>query len=90
MKAEKSQIPGPERSKELSKLPADNKARDTLWAQLRRLKAQVASLELAASTARRDINRIDRKQYREEDKGPPSIIPGIEQDLPQLHPALFG
>ncbi|GAI15880.1 unnamed protein product, partial [marine sediment metagenome] len=48
------------------------------------------SLELAATTARRDINRIDRKQYREEEKSPPSLIPGTEQDLPQLHPALFG
>lgn len=88
MKAETNQIPGLERSKETVKLPADIKARDTLWAQLRRLKAQVANLELAVSTARRDINRIDRKQYREEEKSPPSVIPGDGKQ--EYHPALFG
>ena len=88
MKAVISQIPGTERSKEPVKLPADIKARDTLWAQLRRLTARVANIELAQSTARRDINRIDRKQYREEKELPPSEIPGNGEK--EYHPALFG
>ena len=89
MKAETSQIPVNERSKEPVKLPADIKARDTLWAQLRRLKAQVANIELAVSTARRDINRIDRKQYREQENTPPSEIP-VPGSPVVLNPALFG
>ncbi|GAI05257.1 unnamed protein product [marine sediment metagenome] len=84
MKAELSQIPVNER-RTGSLTHTGSKSVDTLWAQLRRLKAQVDSLELAASTARRDINRIDKKQYREADKTPPSSVPQQE-----LSPALFG
>ncbi|GAI45929.1 unnamed protein product, partial [marine sediment metagenome] len=48
--------------------------------------------ELAVSTARRDINRIDRKQYREEEKTPPSVIPGTRpgDGEKEYSPALFG
>lgn len=43
---------------------------DTFFARLRRLEHRVSFLEQQLSTARRDINRIDRKQYREM---PPSV-----------------
>ena len=92
MKAEPSQIPVLPVKKDglthTGTLPVD-----TLWASIRRIKAQVASLELAVSTARRDINRIDRKQYRGDKDTPPSEIlgkiPGNGEPA-ELHPALFG
>ncbi len=92
MRADKSQIPV-NKVETVSQTHAGNKPTDNLWAQLRRLKAQIESLELAVSTARRDINRIDRKQYREDKSLPPSEL-GIKAEpgngKPEHHPALFG
>lgn len=41
------------------------KGLDSLHARLRRLEQKIDNIEAGLSTARRDINRIDRKQYRE-------------------------
>ncbi len=69
MKAETSQIPVKDRQTNgLTNVPT--RGTEHLWANIRRLKAQMASMELALSTARRDINRIDRKQYREDKESP--------------------
>ena len=57
---------------------------DKLWASHRRLKTQVEAIELALSVTRRDVARIDRKQYREIEK-----TPATEEAEP-LSPALFG
>jgi len=66
---------------------APKREQDTIWAEMRRLKARVQSIELAASAARRDISRIDRKQYRDNGKEPATLLPGKEE---VLHPGLFG
>ncbi|MCK5644777.1 MAG: hypothetical protein KAJ19_28515 [Gammaproteobacteria bacterium] len=87
MKAEPSQIPVNTGQKIGLTNPGSTPG-DTLWASIRRLKAQVASLELAVSTARRDINRIDRGQYRGKDKAPPDEIP--DNGEKEYHPSLFG
>ena len=92
MRADKSQIPV-KPGQTASQTNAGTKPTDNLWAQLRRLKAQIESIELAISTARRDINRIDRKQYREDKVLPPSELKvNAEPGNGQLehHPALFG
>ena len=44
-----------------------------LWAQLRRLKAEIGQIELVLTALKRDVARIDRKQYREAKDEPPSI-----------------
>jgi len=87
MKAETSQIPV-NAVNEGVKPNTGSKSADAIWAHLRRLEAQVKSLELALSTARRDINRIDRKQYREVKELPPSEISGDGQR--EHSAALFG
>lgn len=90
MRAEESQLPGIQ-VKADSQTHVPGKGTDTLWASVRRLKAQVEHLELALSTARRDINRIDKGQYRDKSKSPPSEIteqPGNGDK--SYHPALFG
>ncbi|GAH94980.1 unnamed protein product [marine sediment metagenome] len=66
---------------------APKREQDTIWAEMRRLKARVQSIELAASAARRDISRIDRKQYRDNGKEPATELPTKEQ---AYHPSLFG
>ena len=85
MRAESSQIPG-NQGRTVSQSNGSSKGQDVIWAMLRRLKARTDSIELALSTARRDINRIDRKQYREETKAPPSEISEVDT----LSEALFG
>ena len=37
---------------------------DSIHARLRRLEARIATLELKASTTRRDVDRIEKRQYR--------------------------
>ena len=44
----------------------------TLWAVVRRLSAKVRDLEAQLAIVRRDVNRIDRKQYREAENKAPS------------------
>lgn len=83
MKAAASQLPG-NNSQTDGLTTKPNMARDAFWSQLRRLKAQVQSLELAASTARRDINRIDKKQYRDIDKTPPSEVQPTQEEVSAL------
>ena len=46
-----------------------------LWAMLRRQKAQLGQIELVLSALKRDVARIDRKQYREAKDEPPSFTP---------------
>ena len=92
MKAELNQIPVEQGQNErLSNRP--QMAGDKFWAIVRRLQARVESLETGLSTARRDINRIDRKQYRETSEQPPSVKPPPPGNLPgdgQFDRALFG
>lgn len=40
---------------------------NSFYARQRRLEQRIAELELALSTIRRDVNRIDRKLYRQKD-----------------------
>ncbi len=88
MKAVLSQIP--ENERQTSSLNDQGRQHlGILWAQLRRLKAQVASLETAVSTCRRDINRIDKKQYRDNGNTPPSEIEKPVGEAATLPPGLF-
>ncbi len=48
---------------------------DKLWAIARRLQSRVDVLEAQLSTVRRDLYRVDKKVYREEDKVPATILP---------------
>ena len=67
------------------------KATDTIWATIRRLIAQVQSMNEAISTLRRDINRIDKSIYRAKDKDLATEIAERPGDGGQQHhPALFG
>jgi len=63
MKAEQSQIP----VKSVKPKSSDNgvKYPSSLYAMCRRLQAEVNQLKLQLSTARRDINRLDKKLYRD-------------------------
>ena len=92
MKAVTSQIPVNQGQNEsLSNRP--QMAGDKFWAIVRRLQARIESLETGLSTARRDINRIDRKQYREASAQPPLANPppaGNGGGSNQYDPALFG
>lgn len=89
MKAEIEQIPGTKGQIDTSNKAPHNKGADALWSHIRRLMLQVKSMELALSTVRRDINRIDRNQYRAKENSPPSEIPGNGKPT-EYSPALFG
>ena len=57
---------------------------DSIYARLRRLEARIVILELKASTARRDVDRISKKQYRE-------VEPSTKQHSPEPdYAGLFG
>ena len=57
---------------------------DSIQARLRRLEARIVTLELKASTARRDVDRISKKQYRE-------VEPSPRQNSPEPdYAGLFG
>lgn len=90
MKAEKSLPPdNPVKTAGLTNNPT--KGKDALWSNIRRLTDRVQSIELAVSTARRDINRIDKRQYRAADSSQPPEVRNPEQPAPQpLNPVLFG
>ena len=77
MRAELSQIP----IKEVQIKPSDNggKSPSTLYAILRRLSAKVNQLELQLSTVRRDLNRIDKKVYRQSDS-----LPSVETPVSKV------
>ncbi len=90
MLPDKSQIPEKE-VKTGSQSHTPSKGVDALWSRIRRLTDQVQSIELALSTARRDINRIDRANYRGKDKTPAAEMtedPGNGDKV--LDSALFG
>jgi len=66
-----------------SKAPSDfglNKPA-TLYALVRRIKRRVDELEITLNNLRRDVARVDRKQYRELEKSP--SIPPPEQKTAQ-------
>lgn len=86
MKAQASQIPA-EPEKPVSQTYVPTHGTDKLWATVRRLSARVVQLELALSTARRDINRHDRKLYREASEPEPSHNGEKE---PAMNAALWG
>lgn len=69
MRAELSQIPGNPGKINVSE-PRSQQGYDTICAQIRRIKARLSEVELNLSTNRRDINRIDRKVYREAELQP--------------------
>ena len=43
---------------------------DSIHARLRRLEARIVTLELKASIARRDVDRISKRQYRASEPSP--------------------
>lgn len=87
MERRDNQIPG-KIGQTVSLNDAPSRGQNTVWALVRRLKARVDSMELALSTARRDINRIDKKQYREQNSSPPLSIPSKEDN--PVSDSLFG
>jgi len=92
MQAEKSQIPVKRGQRERLTTGREYSP-NALWAYVRRLKARVEIMETGLTTARRDINRIDKKQYRDIAKEPPAEIPppgGNGAAKPQYDSALFG
>ena len=82
MLAVKDQLPGVEAVKQASQSTASIGGGSELWGQLRRLKAQLGQLELVVSTIKRDVARIDRKQYREVEKEPPTLPTLTETAFP--------
>jgi len=52
------------------------KTPDSLYARLRRLEARVEQLELKASLLRRDVDRVDRRDYRNLKRPSVPIPPG--------------
>lgn len=61
----------------------------TLWAICRRLQTRVTELESQTATMRRDINRIDRKGYREAEAFKQDPKPVESPDIPKEWQALF-
>lgn len=51
-----------------------NNGSDAIFAALRRLEQRVSGLEQTSSILKRDVARIDRKQYREVPTPAPSIL----------------
>ena len=51
---------------------------DSLWAVIRRIKAQVAEMEVLLSVVRRDVARIDRRQLRDNEKLPSELKKAAE------------
>jgi len=83
MKAVLNQVPELEKSvKEARQSTVPIADRSNLWAQLRRLKAQIGQIELVVSAIKRDVARIDRKQYREAKDEPPSSFPQGDTQYP--------
>jgi hypothetical protein len=66
MRAAENQIPVEKKEKEPEKSLHNVAKTDTLWAELRRLKARVSAIESQTSTLRRDYNRLNSKVYRDE------------------------
>jgi len=91
MKAVLNQVPELERPvKEVSQSTAPKEGGSNLWAMLRRQKAQIGQIELVLSALKRDVNRIDRRQYREAKDEPPSFTPlGVKEGEPQYPVGLF-
>jgi len=90
MRAEENQIPVEKPKESLSNNLSKPIKADNLWAEIRRLKARVESLETQGSTLRRDINRLDRQNYRGASKLQPSDIVQKPDDGQRLDPVLFG
>ena len=58
---------------------------DRLYARLRRLEQRLSYCEEKISTLRRDVNRIDRREYREQESQPkktnkPPFMGGMTQE----------
>jgi len=84
MKAVLNQVPELEKPvKEASQSTAPTWGGSNLWAVLRRQKAQIGQIELVLSALKRDVARIDRRQYREAKDEPPSISPPGDNQYPQ-------
>ena len=84
MKAALNQIPVEEGTvKQAGQSTASRDSGSNEWAMLRRLKAQLGQIELVLSALKRDVARIDRKQYREAKDEPPSSIPQNDNQFPE-------
>ena len=82
MKAVLNQIPGETVVQQpcLTTVPKGDGS--NLWAMLRRQKAQIGQIELVLSALKRDVARIDRRQYREAKDEPPSFNPPGDTQYP--------
>lgn len=54
---------------------------DSIYARLRRLELRIAHLELKASTVRRDVDRIEKRQYAEVKSPSKKYLPVDPNDL---------
>ena len=89
MKADANQIPVKNgQTKRSNQRTADNAG--PLWRRIRDMQARLLSIEGAVSTIRRDVNRIDRKNYREDEKNRPSFDFKGNGENDQYPVGLFG
>jgi len=79
----------PGESKPEVKAPKQGRQSDALWKKLRIIEATIQSHDVSISTLRRDVNRVDRKQYREAEEKQPSTE-AAEPIKTKLNPLLFG
>lgn len=92
MQALKEQVPskidtGEEKASSKREPTTPKRGLDALYARYRKLEQRVERLEAVNSTLRRDVMRIDRKQYRELE-APAKTEP--KNDLAGLPAGLFG
>ena len=89
VKAAVSQIPVDNIVEQASQSTAPKEGGSNLWAMLRRQKAQIGQIELVLSALKRDVARIDRKQYREAKDEPPSSLPNAPNSGYKFPDGLF-
>jgi len=86
-----SQIDNPVRQNDLSKndKTGSGNAANSIYARLRRLEARLDNIELKASALRRDVDRVEKKQSRDNSQ---PLAPRNTQANPitGLNPDLFG
>lgn len=83
MRAETEQIPVKnldKRSDTLSK-PVNT---GPIWARVRKIEARLDTLEMRASTSRRDIDRVEKRYSREDIKNQPSSNEFFDQVAKEL------
>lgn len=83
----KNKVPDEKGVEQARQTTAQDKGGSQLWAELRRLKARLGQIELVLSNTRRDVARIDRKNYRDKVEEPATEQPQEDHRFPG---ALFG